>query len=147
MKELEKGVKILRRDPAETQEEFKDDVCTEYNEFLEDFVIEGGAYYGLYQAMLSNTSKKGKIAEDSFKSRFITFAAKKITKAIEVSREKYEAPVPNNAYFRSLYNKYQESNKSPETVKAITDEFLSSLNGLAREIDSAYDKISPSAAG
>lgn len=146
MKELEKGVKILRRDPAETQEEFKDDVCTEYNEFLEDFVIEGGAYYELYQAMLTNANKKGPIAEDAFKSKFATFAAKKITRIIEVAREKHEAPIPDTAYYRSLYNKYKESDKSPNTINSITGEFLSSLNGLSREIDSAYDKISPSAA-
>ena len=147
MKELEKGVKILRRDPAETQEEFKDDVCTEYCEFFEEFLLDDGVYNSLYSDILKCAALRGNKEDETIRSKLNTFTSKRVSKVIEISKQKAEAPIPDNAYYRALYNKYKESDKSPREMKQITNEFLSSIDALSREIDLTYDKITPSAIG
>ncbi len=138
---MAKGIKILRRTNEQTQEEFKDDVCMEFNEFLEDFIIEGGAYYSLYQTIIDRAMPEWVWSEPQIRFRVVRFAGREINKIIDIAKKAEEAPVVDTRYYRDLYRKYEGSDKSLTILQQITNEFLSVFNEMTRLIDFTYDKV------
>ncbi len=144
MEILAKGVKTLKRATKQSQEEFKDDVCVEYNEFLEDFIIDGGAYYEMYHTLCNNyATPQDKVRAERLESRVISAVAREINKAVEIACKNKEAPVVDSRYYRDLYRKYEASNKSSEIIQQLTDEIYLAINALVRQIELEYDKFFP----
>lgn len=130
-----KSVIYLKKDPRQSQEEFKNACCTEYNYLLGEFFIEKGAYYDLYAAILKNAGENNNISDK------VSNFADNINPWLEMANEATELPVPNFAYFRKIYYDYRNSKKSPKDLDGLATRLFGALNEVTIASNDACGKF------
>lgn len=137
---LVKSVKFVKKGWLESQEDFKERVCTAYNDFLTKYVVEGGIFYDYLKVMKETSSSISFEEKSAFENRAINFI-NLITPLIALAEQTSEVPVPDENYFLNLLQVYQKSNKSDKAKIEMLDKFEAGLNEMIRQMYYYCDKF------
>ncbi len=133
-----KGILIAQKEPGQDDEDFGAMVCMEYYLLVEDFILEEGKYNFVMQ-LLDKAFEMGIADRISIAAKIDQLTSDAINKIIDMSLQRDELPVPNNDYILALYERFQQSDKSYEAVKQITDDFVSVIDEVLETVDYYYN--------
>lgn len=132
----DKSIKIEKKDSSYTQEQFTSVIWVENGEFTFQFLSENGIYFDLFYMITDWSINAGRSASKKYDSIINTFLTKTVNQLRDLSKRKTEIPMLNGAYFRALYYKSLQAQKSPLAINRISDDFASAIEEYSRKINS-----------
>lgn len=135
------GVKFIKKNENETQEEFKDRVLDIYHNFVLEFFLDDGKYKNFYLHLIARESEWGDQEGYKIKTSVTGLMTNYSLAVGQVALNRDEIIVPDREYFVALCDEYEKSYKTTSEIVHLIDEYSAALGRVNDSIRSEFDII------